>query len=65
MSDKKLFFEYSIIKAKCKLLALDDINTFKCKKISDELRLSSEWEILYESHERNGFMVCKNIIKNY
>jgi hypothetical protein len=55
------WFEYNLIKDKCKILALDDTNTFKCKKIVEELKFSNRWEIINQSDERNGIMIWKNI----
>lgn len=55
------WFEYNLIKDKCKLLALDDTNTFKCKKIVEELKLSNQWEVIHESDERNGIMIFNKI----
>jgi len=51
------WFEYNIIKDKCKILALDDVFTYKCKKIVEELKSSKQWKILHESNERNGSMI--------
>ena len=53
------WYEYQIIKDKCKILALDDTNTFKCKKIVENIKLSNEWDILLESNERNGILVLQ------
>jgi hypothetical protein len=53
------WYEYNIIKDKCKILALDDINTFKCKKIVEDIKSSNNWDILIEHNERNGIFVCK------
>lgn len=55
------WFEYNLIKDKCKLLALDDTNTFKCKKIVEELKSSNQWEVIHESDERNGIMIFNKI----
>jgi len=40
-------------------LALDDTNTFKCKKIVEDIKSSNNWNILIENNERNGILVCK------
>lgn len=57
------YFEFQIIKDKCKYLLLDDINVAKCTKIIEEIKSNSEkWKILEENKtERNGFLVCKNL----
>lgn len=57
------YFEFQIIKDRCKYLLLDDINVAKCTKIVEEIKSNSEkWKILEENTtERNGFLVCKNL----
>jgi len=60
------YFEFQLIKDRCKYLLLDDINVAKCTKIVEEIKSKPEqWEILEENKtERNGFIVCKNL-NNY
>ena len=53
------WYEYNIIKDRCKILALDDTNTFKCKKIVEDIKLDNKWNILLESNERNGVFICE------
>lgn len=57
------YFEFQLIKDRCKYLLLDDINVAKCTKIVEEIKSKPEqWEILEENKtERNGFIVCKNL----
>ena len=57
------YFEFQIIKDRCKYLLLDDINVAKCRKIVEEIKSQPEkWEIVEENKtERNGFLVCKNL----
>ena len=56
------YFEYKILKDRCKYLLLDDTNVNKCKLIVKEIKNNkNEWEILEENKKtRNGFMICKN-----
>lgn len=54
------WFEYLIIKNKCKILLLDDTNTSKCTKIKDDILKDNKWEILFIDNERNGTMAVKN-----
>jgi len=56
------WYEYNIIKDRCKILALDDTNTFKCKKIVEDIKSSNNWNIILENKERNGVLVCKKKI---
>ena len=53
------WYEYKIIKDRCKILALDDTNTFKCQKIVEDIKSNNLWDILIENNERNGILVCK------
>ena len=53
------FYEYQILKNKCKIIMLDDTNTNKCKLIVNDIRLSKQWNILKESNERNGYMIAQ------
>ena len=57
------YFEFQLIKNRCKYLLLDDINVAKCTKIVEEIKSEQEkWEILEESRTtRNGFLICKNL----
>ena len=56
------WFEYNIIKDKCTILALDDVNTFKCRKIVEELKSSNHWKVLHESNERNGTIIFTSVV---
>lgn len=57
------WYEYLAIKDRCKILALDDTNVMKCRRIVQELKAQPErWKILIEDvHERNGNVVAKRI----
>jgi len=49
------WYEYNLLKDKCKIIILDDTNTLKCSKIVSELKSqSNKWKLLFESNERNG-----------
>jgi hypothetical protein len=54
------WYEYLIIKDKCKILLLDDTNTLKCNKIKEDLLNNNQWEIIFINNERNGTMAVKN-----
>lgn len=56
------WYEYLLLKDKCKLLILDDCNTNKCKKIVDDIIQSNLWNIIFESNERNGVFAFKRKI---
>jgi hypothetical protein len=53
------WFEYNIIKDRCKMLVLDDTNVFKCQKIVEDIKTSNKWTIIFENNERNGSLICK------
>ena len=56
------YFEYRLIKDRCRYLLLDDINVAKCTKIVEEIKAEPDkWEIIEENRTtRNGFIVCRN-----
>jgi hypothetical protein len=55
------YYEYNKIKDKCRFLFLDDTTSYKCKKIVEEIKNSSNWKIVMENNERNGVLVCERI----
>lgn len=57
------YFDYQLIKNRCKYLLLDDINVAKCTKIVEEIKSEPDkWMIIEENkYTRNGFLVCKNL----
>ena len=59
------YFEFQLIKDRCKYLLLDDINVAKCTKIVEEIKSEpTKWKIIEENKTtRNGFLVCKNLNK--
>ena len=53
------YFEFQTIKDRCRVLLLDDTNTNKCRKIVEEIKKDSSWEILIDRpNERNGWLIC-------
>ena len=57
------WYEYLAIKDRCKILALDDTNVAKCRRIVEDLKAQpGRWKIvLNEPHERNGNVVAVRI----
>ncbi len=57
------WYEYLVIKDRCKILALDDTNVSKCKRIVEDLISQPErWSIVLNApHERNGNIVAVRI----
>ena len=53
------YYEFQILKNKCKIIMLDDTNTNKCKLIVNEIKQNNQWSILKESNERNGYLIAQ------
>lgn len=53
------YYEFQILKNKCKIIMLDDTNTSKCNLIVNEIKQSNQWSILKESNERNGYLIAQ------
>ena len=60
------YFEFQKLKDKCRYLLLDDINVDKCTLIVKEIEANPDkWQIIEKNTTtRNGFMICKNLLKN-
>ena len=61
------YFEFQILKHRCKYLMLDDINVSKCELIVKEIESNPDkWNIIEKNTvTRNGFMICENLLNNY
>lgn len=55
------YAEWSILKQRSKIIALDDIRTFKCKKIFEEMNNDNNFELIGQSNEINGFCIFEKI----
>lgn len=54
------YYEFQLLKDKCKILMLDDIYTDKCKLIVDEIKSQNDvWKIIHEEKVRNGFLIAE------
>lgn len=53
------YLEWLILKERVKIVMLDDINVFKCKRIYEELIKNTNYSLLYKTEEGNGFCVFK------
>jgi hypothetical protein len=56
------YYEFQLLKKRCKILMLDDIAVDKCKKIVAEIEADPQWHILKRSNVRNGYLIAENII---
>jgi hypothetical protein len=54
--------EWKILNERSNIIALDDIKTFKCKKIYQEMTNDYHFEKIEETTEGNGFCIFKKII---
>lgn len=53
------WYEYCLLKDKCRILVLDDTNVSKCRRIASEIRSQSDkWDIILDDNERNGVLVA-------
>jgi hypothetical protein len=55
------YFEFEILKNRCKILMLDDINVDKCKLIVTELESDPSWKIIKKENTRNGFLIAEKL----
>jgi hypothetical protein len=53
------YYEFQILKNRCKILMLDDINTDKCKLIVNEIESDPSWKIIKKEMTRNGFLIAE------
>jgi hypothetical protein len=55
------YSEWLKLKDRSKIIALDDTNTTKCRKIKQEIlsEKNSTYDIIIDSNDRNGFMFLK------
>ena len=55
------YYEFQILKNRCKILMLDDINVDKCKLIVKEIESDPSWKIIKKESIRNGFLIAEKI----
>lgn len=55
------FYEFQILKNRCKILMLDDINVDKCILIVNEIRSDKSWKIIKYENIRNGYLIAERI----
>lgn len=56
------YWEFQVLKNKCKYLMLDDSKTHKNLLIAKEIRENQDdWKILEDWTDNNGFIICENI----
>ena len=55
------YYEFQLLKNRCNILMLDDINVDKCKLIVEEIKNDPTWEIIKTENIRNGYLIAKKI----
>ena len=53
------YYEFQLLKNRCKILMLDDTNVDKCTKIVQELQSDSTWRIIKQVNVRNGYLIAE------
>lgn len=55
------YYEFQLLKNRCKILMLDDINVDKCKLIVQELMSDPSWKIIKKVDIRNGYLIAEKV----
>ena len=55
------YYEYQLLKDRCKILMLDDVDVDKCLKIVNEIKVDPSWRILKHVKVRNGYLIAERI----
>jgi hypothetical protein len=56
------YYEFKLLKNRCKILMLDDINVAKCKLIVEEIKADNSWRVLREDRTlHNGYLIAEKI----
>jgi hypothetical protein len=54
------YYEFQLLKNRCKYLMLDDTNSAKCELIVKEIKQNPQiWTIINEENVRNGFLIAQ------
>jgi len=55
------YYEYQLLKDRCKILMLDDVDVDKCTKIVQEIKVDPSWRILKHVKVRNGYLIAERV----
>ena len=55
------YYEFQLLKNRCKILMLDDTNVDKCAKIVREIESDPSWRIVKRVNVRNGYLIAERI----
>jgi len=54
------YYEFQLLKNRCNVIMLDDVNVDKCKLIVEELRSNpQQWTIIKQVDLRNGYLIAE------
>lgn len=56
------YYDFKLLKNRCKILMLDDTNAEKCKLIVSEISCDPTWKIIKQVNLRNGFLIAEKIL---
>ena len=56
------YYEFQILKNRCKILMLDDINVDKCKLIVEEIKSDKSWKIIKIDNTRNVYLIAEKLL---
>lgn len=56
------YYEFQLLKNRCKILMLDDANVDKCAKIVEEIRADPSWRVLKHLNVRNGYLIAERVM---
>lgn len=55
------YYEFQLLKNRCKILMLDDINVAKCTLIVKEIEQDPSWKIIKKENVRNGYLIAEKL----
>lgn len=55
------YYEFQLLKNRCKILMLDDTNVDKCTKIVQEIEADPSWRIVKRVNVRNGYLIAEKV----
>jgi len=56
------YYDFQVLKNRCKILMLDDINVDKCKLIVREIVSDPTWKIVKQLDVRNGYLIAEKTL---
>ena len=53
------YYEYQLLKNRCKILMLDDVKSDKCRLIAQEIVSDPTWKIVKQGDVRCGYLIAE------